>query len=95
MGSQDNAQSHEIRLLGREVRLRSSDERAHVEAVAAYVNETVTALQAQHRKAPLQSILLQATMSLADELLKERARLEAMKDKIRAQSRALLSRLEP
>ncbi len=85
-------QSHQVSLLGREFKIRS-DDGDHLQEAATYVNSLVAELQGDKRHVPMQSLLLLASLSVADELMRERARNEAIKEKIRAQSRALLSRL--
>lgn len=86
-------QSHNVNLMGRDFKVRSEDTVEHVEAVATYVNDVISGLSEGRRHTPVQQVLLLASMTMADELLKERARLEAIREKIRAQSRALLARL--
>ena len=86
-------QSHQVSLLGREFRVKSEDDGSHLQAAANYVNNLVAELQGSKRHVPIQNLLLLASLSMADELMRERARNEAIKEKIRAQSRALLSRL--
>jgi len=86
-------QSHQVSLMGREFRVKSDDDGTHLQQAASYVNELVAELQGSRRHVPRENLLLLASLSMADELMRERARTEAIKEKIRAQSRALLSRL--
>lgn len=86
---------HEITLMGREFRIRSDADRGHLEAVARYVEETIDGVAEGQKHVAVQNILLLAALNLADELFTARADHEALQDRIRAQSRALLDRLRP
>lgn len=86
-------QSHQVSLLGREFRIKSDDDGAHLQQAASYVNDTIAEIQGDKRHVPVQNVLLLASLTMADELMRERARLDAIKEKIRDQSKALLSRL--
>jgi cell division protein ZapA (FtsZ GTPase activity inhibitor) len=89
-----DTESHQVSLMGREFRIKSSDDAEHIQSAADYVNETISSLKGAKRHVPLQHLLLLASLSMADELIKERKRLDSVREKIRAQSRALLSRLD-
>ncbi len=86
-------QSHQVMLLGREFRIRSEEDADHIDAVASYVNSKIGEMSAAKRHVPTQTVLLLATLNMADELFKERQRLEAITERLRTQSRALLERL--
>ena len=86
-------QSHQVSLLGREFRVKSDEDGEHLQEAASYVNRLIAQLQGGKRHMPRENLLLMATLSMADELIRERARNDAIKEKIRAQSRALLNRL--
>ena len=87
-------QTHAIKLMDREFKIRSAEDIAHIEAVAKYVNGTIDDVRGETKHVPIQSLLLLATMSMADELFKERARIDSLKEKIRSQSRVLLDQLD-
>lgn len=87
-------QTHAIKLMDREFRIRSAEDLTHIEAVADYVNGTIDEVRGGTKHVPIQNLLLLATMSMADELFKERARIDALKEKIRSQSRVLLDQLD-
>ena len=80
--------------MDREFRIRSADEVEHIQAVAEYVNGTIDDVRGAKKHVPIQNLLLLASMSMADELFKERARIESLKEKIRDQSRVLLDKLD-
>ena len=80
--------------MDREFRIRSADEAEHIQAVAEYVNEAIDDVRGAKKHVPIQNLLLLASMSMADELFKERARIESLKAKIRDQSRVLLDKLD-
>ncbi len=86
-------QSHVIEVMGREFKIRSNDAPEHVQEVAQYVSATFDNVKGDSLRVPLQNLLLLTSLTIADELLKERARVDKIKSKIRAQSRELLSRL--
>ncbi len=88
------SESHQVKLMGREFRIRSPEDPEHIDAAARYVNQLIEGMAGGKRHLPIQNVLLLASMSMADELLRERARHDALKEKIRAQSRALLARMD-
>ncbi len=87
-------ETHQIKLLDREFRIRSAEERAHIQSVADYVNETIEDVRGEKRHVPIQNLLLLASMSVADELFRERRRLNELRDQIRSQSKSLLDQLD-
>jgi cell division protein ZapA (FtsZ GTPase activity inhibitor) len=80
--------------MDRDFRIRSADEAEYIQAVAEYVNVAIDDVRGAKKHVPVQNLILLASMSMADELFKERARIDALKEKIRNQSRLLLSKLE-
>ena len=86
---------HEVELMGRAFRIRSEDPRTHIEAVADYVNTQIDSVSGGNQKVAAQSAILLASLNMADELFKLRAEHQALKARIRSQSRALLARLGP
>lgn len=85
--------SHQVTLLGREFRIKSEEGPEHIDAVANYVNSKIGEMSAAKRHVPTQTVLLLATLNMADELFKERQRLQAITERLRKQSRALLEQL--
>jgi cell division protein ZapA (FtsZ GTPase activity inhibitor) len=86
---------HEVTVLGREFRIRSSAGRDHLEEVAGFVDRRVGALTQGRPQNASQTVILMAAMSMADELLTIRREHEALRERIRAGSKALLDRLQP
>lgn len=86
---------HEIQLMGRSLRIRSDAGQEHVEAVARQVEETIEQIGGGREHTDPQRILLLTAMNLADELMTARTDYEALRDRIRSQSRALLERIGP
>ena len=86
-------QSHQIPLLGKEFRVRSEDEPEHLAEVARYVNAQFETMGASAAQTSNQSALLLASLNMASELFKERARTASLSEKLRARSKALLTRL--
>lgn len=86
---------HEVRLMGREFRIRSAHGREHLDEVATYVDGRIGALTQGRPQNASQQVLLMAAMSMADELLTIRREHDALKERIRAGSRALLDRMSP
>ncbi len=84
---------HTLNILGREFNIVSEESADRIKAVEALVNEHVGGLGA-NPDVPLQGALLLATLNLAQELLGERARHQALKEKIRKKSSTLLRKLE-
>ncbi|MGM0576813.1 MAG: cell division protein ZapA [Myxococcota bacterium] len=93
--ARDDQELHTITLMGREFRIRSEADREHLEEVARYVEETIDTVARGQRHLAVQNILLLAALNLADELFSSRADHEALQDRIRASSHALLERLAP
>jgi len=87
-------ETHQIKLLDREFRIRSAEEAAHIQQVATYVNETIEDVRGEKKHVPIQNLLLLASMSMADELFKERRRLMELREQIRSQSKSLLDQLD-
>lgn len=87
-------ETHQIKLLDREFRIRSGEESSHIQKVAEYVNETIADVRGEKRHVPIQNLLLLASMSMADELFKERRRLDELRERIRSQSNSLLDQLD-
>ncbi len=85
--------SHEIKLMGREFRIRSEDDPQHVQAVADYVNGKLSELGGSETSVASQQVLLMTSLNLADELFKVKAEHQRLKERIRATSRSLLDRL--
>lgn len=85
--------AHEITLMGRELRIRSDDDVAHVRAVAEYVNAKLEALSEGRANVASQHVLLMTALNLADELFKVRAEHDRLTERIRSSSRTLLDRL--
>ena len=85
--------SHRIELMGREFRIRSEDEPQHVARAADYVNDQVAEISQAAAQVPPQGVALLAALSIADELLKLRAEHEALRDRLRTRSQALLERM--
>ena len=85
--------SHQVTLLGREFRIKSEEGPEHIDAVANYVNSKIGEMSAAKRHVPTQTVLLLATLNMADELFKGRQRLQAITERLRKQSRALLEQL--
>lgn len=79
-----------IKLLGRELTIRSDSDAAHVQAVEALAKEHLDQIP---QGLPVQHALMLATLSLADALLRERQQHLSLKEKIRARSAELLTRL--
>ncbi len=80
-----------VRILGRDVTIRSDANEDHVRAVEALVAERLSALTGAglaHQHA-----LTVALLGLADELIREQTAHQTLRDKIRARSSALLERL--
>ncbi len=88
-------QLHEVELMGRAFRIRSEDARSHIEALAEYVNGQIDSVSGGSQKVAPQSAALLASLNMADELFKLRAEHQALKARIRSQSRALLARMGP
>lgn len=86
--------SHQIELMGRAFRIRSEDGPQHVAAVASYVNQHIAAVVDGQPQVAVQNALLLASLNMADELFKLRERHDALRDRIRSQSRVLLERLD-
>ncbi len=84
---------HVLTIGGREVSVASDASREHMRIVEALVNERVLA-SGLDEGVPLTTALLLATLNLADELIRERTRHQALKEKIRSRSTVLLERLE-
>ena len=87
-------ETHQVMLLDREFRIRSAEDTEHIQRVAEYVNETIQDVRGAKKHVPIQNLLLLASMSMADELFKERARLEELRERIRLESRNLLAQLD-
>jgi len=87
------ATAHEITLMGRELRVRSDEDPAHVQAVAEYINSTIDKLSKGRSNVAPQHLLMMASMTIADELFKLRAEHERLTERIRSSSRSLLARL--
>ncbi|TNF22362.1 MAG: cell division protein ZapA [Deltaproteobacteria bacterium] len=85
--------AHEITLMGREFRIRSDDDPAHVQALADYVNAKIDELSGGQGHVASQQVLLMTTLNLADELFKIRAEHERLTERIRSTSRTLLNRI--
>ncbi len=84
---------HKLTIFGREFSIVSEESPDRIRAVEALVNEHVGAMGGD-TDMPLQGALLLATLNLAQELLGERARHQALKEKIRKKSSTLLRKLE-
>lgn len=85
--------SHGVTILGQKLQIRSDDGADHVQAVCDYVNEKMGDLRGA-ASLPTQNLALLTALNIADELFKERARYDGLKEKIRSKSESLLSMLE-
>ena len=95
MSAADSAETNEYTLdiAGRSVTLRSDEDSDRIRAVEKLLNDAIK--QAGGGKgAPLQNALLVAALQLADQLIDERTRHRALKQKIRSQSASLLEKLD-
>jgi cell division protein ZapA (FtsZ GTPase activity inhibitor) len=88
-------ESHQITLSGRSFRIRSEAPKAHLETVARFVDERLESLGDGQTQSPSQGTVLMVALSIADELFQLRREHEALREQIRAQSRALLERIAP
>ncbi|MCB9730477.1 MAG: cell division protein ZapA [Deltaproteobacteria bacterium] len=88
-------ESHQILLSGRSFRIRSEAQRSHLETVARYVDARIESLGDGNHQNPSQGTVLMTAFSIADELFQLRREHEALREQIRAQSRALLERIAP
>ncbi len=84
---------HTIEIQGHAFVIRSGEQPDRIKAIERVVNERLDALD-DTSQAPLQSLLLLATLNLAEELLEERDSHARLKEKIRSGSRSLLQKLE-
>ncbi len=80
---------HTIRILGRDLVVKSDATPEHLKAVESLVAERLGPFAAL----PHQQALMLLALDLADELLRERASHQQLKEKIRERSSALLERL--
>ncbi len=80
-----------VRILGRDVTIRSDAPEEHVREVEALVAERLSTLTASGL--PHQHALTLAVLGFADELIREQKAHQSLRDKIRARSSALLERL--
>ena len=80
---------HTIRLLGREVAIKSEATPEHVRAIEALVTEQLASVAGL----PHQQALTIVALALADDLIREREAHATLKAKIRARSSELLQKL--
>jgi cell division protein ZapA (FtsZ GTPase activity inhibitor) len=88
-------ESHQITLQGRSFRVHSEAPKAHLESVARFVDARIDSLGDGQSQAPSQGTILMAALSIGDELFRLRREHDALREQIRAQSRALLERIAP
>lgn len=83
---------HQIDIHGHAFVIKSGAEPDRIKAIEALVNERLDKIGVG--EAPLQSLLLLATLNLAEELLTEREGHANLKEKIRSGSSSLLKKLD-
>ncbi len=86
------SESVAIEVMGRQFKIKSDDGAEHVRQVAQVVDEKINEANPGPGH-PTQQTLLMASLNLADELVKLRAKHAALADRLRASSKALLSQL--
>jgi cell division protein ZapA len=84
-----------VSILGRTYSIRSEDDEGYIQRLSAYINEKIEALQGKGTApVPLQNLAILAALNVADELFKERARYDSLKQKIRTKSTLLLEKMD-
>jgi cell division protein ZapA (FtsZ GTPase activity inhibitor) len=84
-----------IQIHGREIRIRSDEPRAHLEALARYVDERLVQIAGPKKVEPADpNLLLIAALQLADEIFKLKSQQQELAAKLRSSTRSLLGRLD-
>jgi len=84
-----------IAILGRELRIRSDEPRAHLEALARYVDDRIVQIAGPKKaEAADPSLLLITALQLADEIFKLKSQQAELATRLRASTRSLLGRLD-
>ena len=86
-------QVHEIKLMGRCLKIRSDQDPEYLSEVAEYVDEKIEGISGGTQNMAAQNALLLTVLNVTDELFQARAEHHSLKESIRAQSRNLLSRM--
>ena len=89
-----SATEYTLNVVGRELKVVCESSPQHMRAVEALLNEQVAACGGASG-VPLPNAIMLAALNLADELVRERERHQALKEKIRSRSNMLLEKLEP
>lgn len=92
MDSKTTPAEHKIDIKGHAFVIRSGADPDRIKAIESLVNERLG--KVGNEEAPLQSLLLLATLNLAEELLSEREGHTRLKEKIRKGSSTLLKKLD-
>jgi len=84
-----------VAILGRELRIRSDEPRAHLDALARYVDDRIAQIAGPKKaEATDPNLLLITALQLADEIFKLRNQQAELATRLRASTRSLLGRLD-
>lgn len=84
-----------IQIHGREIRIRSDEPRAHLEALARYVDERLIQIAGPKKVEPADpNLLLITALQLADEIFKLKHQQQELAARLRSSTRSLLGRLD-
>ncbi len=84
-----------VAILGRELRIRSDEPRAHLDALARYVDDRIAQIAGPKKaEAADPNLLLITALQLADEIFKLKSQQAELATRLRASTRSLLGRLD-
>ncbi|WP_239497583.1 cell division protein ZapA [Bradymonas sediminis] len=74
--------SHNVRIGGQRLSIRTTHEAAFVESLADHIDQKVSELQKMAPSAPLSKLLMLASMTVAEELFDARQEIDRLRDEI-------------
>lgn len=93
MNQVETADEYTLDIAGREVTLRSDEDPQRIREVEQLLNQRIAEMGGG-KGVPLHNALLLAALHMADELINEQTRHNALKQKIRSRSASLLEKLD-
>lgn len=84
----------EVELLGRRFKVRSDDDDAYIAELVDFVNRKLSEVRRASNLVEGEQVALLALLDVADQLQREKARLEGLRKKVRERSRKLLGTID-
>jgi cell division protein ZapA len=84
----------EIKIFGQTYTVKTDEEEAYIQQVAGYVNEKMEEVLRKTRSVSTLNVAILTALNIADDLLRERDKREALVKEVETKSKSLIEKIE-